>query len=321
MNDKAAHASYPLIALVGPTASGKSALAMALAKRFPIEIVNYDSIQVYKLFDIGSDKPSPEDRARVPHHLIDLLDPQETFTAGEFARRARSILNEIQGRRHLPMLVGGTGLYLRALIDGLFEGPRRNEAVRQRLRERAERRGVPYLHRVLARWDPAAASRIAPQDGHRLIRALEIFLSTRRTQSEFFLQPRQALGGYSVLKIGLNPPRKELYTRINNRVSEMFCRGLLEEARSILYGGVVSSVKPFQSLGYKQALEMIDGQVDEAQAVEETQRATRRYAKRQMTWFRKDPAVTWFDGFGDEIAIQREISNFLEFRLRAHELF
>ncbi len=320
MKPSADPANYPLLVLLGPTASGKSALAMVLAGRFHGEIVNYDSIQVFKYFSLGSAKPSPSDRERIAHHLIDILEPEELFTAGEYARRARSVLLQIQERGHLPILVGGTGLYLRALLEGLFEGPQRNEALRNRLRLQARGRGVVYLHRLLNRFDPAAANRIAPQDSHRLIRALEIYLSGRKTQSEFFRQPRISLKGFSPIKIGLNPPRKELYTRINRRVEEMFRLGLVSEAKGILDRGVTSAAKPFQSLGYKQAVQLIQGQGTERQAVEETQRATRQYAKRQMTWFRKEDGVKWFAGFGDELDIQQGIFNFLEFECGLQEL-
>ena len=303
----------PLVALVGPTASGKSALAMYLASELGGEIINYDSIQVFKYFDIGSAKPSRQDCERVPHHLIGLLEPHEPFTAGDFARRARIVLEDVRRRRRLPILAGGTGLYLRALLDGLFEGPQRDERLRERLRARAQQKGVPHLHRLLKRWDPLSASRIAPQDSHRLIRALEVFLITKKAQSEHFRQPRQALRGFSVIKIGLNPPRKELYTRINDRVTGMFNQGLLAEAKTILSQGVALSAKPFQSLGYKQAGRLILGQLDPHAAVVEAQKATRHYAKRQMTWFNKEGGVTWFVGFGDDRTVQERVLNFLEF--------
>lgn len=305
-------ASYPLVAVVGPTACGKSALAMVLARKYGGEIVNYDSVQVFKRFDIGTAKPSLNDRGLIPHHLIDVAKPDETFTAGDFARQARSVLTDIRSRGALPILVGGTGLYLRALLEGLFSGPQRNEQIRERLRHRAQWKGVPYLHRLLSRWDPEAASRIAPQDSHRLIRALEIYLSTRKTQSEFFRQPREALQGFTVLKIGLNPPRKELYTRINDRVSKMFELGLVKEARAILDCGVDLRSKPFHSLGYQQVVKHLRGQYSEAEAVAETQQSTRRYAKRQMTWFRKEAGVNWFVGFGEDPVLQEEVSHFLE---------
>lgn len=311
----------PLVAIVGPTASGKSSLALALARKRKGEIVNYDSVQVFKYFDIGTAKPPLDERRTVPHHLIDLLEPDETFTAGEFARRARAVLDQIRDRQRLPILVGGTGLYLRALLDGLFEGPQRNEPIRRRLRELVQQRGAPHLHQLLTQWDPEAADRIAPQDSHRLIRALEIFLATRTSQSEFFRQPRQALRGFRVLKIGLNPSRQELYTRINDRVSKMYDQGLLKESKEILVRGTKPEVKAFQSLGYRQALRVIQGELGFEEAQHETQQATRRYAKRQMTWFRKDAGITWFPGFGDDVALQQQILDFLKFCFRSWEPF
>ncbi|MDD5541685.1 MAG: tRNA (adenosine(37)-N6)-dimethylallyltransferase MiaA [Acidobacteriia bacterium] len=311
---------YPLVAVLGPTASGKSALATVIALRFHGEIINYDSIQVFKYFDIGSAKPSRDEQTRVPHHLLDLLEPNETFTAGEFARRARSVLEDLRRRGRLPVLAGGTGLYLRALLEGLFEGPQRDEALRTRLRDRARLRGSPYLHRILSRWDPDAAARIAPQDSHRLIRALELYLSSNTTQTEFFSKPRQALQGFSPIKIGLNPPRKELYTCINRRVGEMFNSGLITETQDVLARGVDPGSKPLQSLGYSQVVQYLRGQLSRKEALEGAQQATRRYAKRQWTWYRKETGVVWFNGLGSDRVIQQDVLNFLEFNSGVKEL-
>ncbi len=292
-----------LIAILGPTASGKSELALALAERHQAEIVNYDSIQIYRHFNIGAAKLTPAERRGIPHHLIDILDPQDVFTAGEFARRAGATVREIRDRRRLPILVGGTGFYLRALLDGLFAGPTRNEELRRRL----ARRSGPRLHKLLQRFDPVAAKRIHANDVPKLIRALEVTLLARRPITELFRESRQALEGFKVLKIGLMPNRDALYARINQRTEAMFHSGLVEEVRGILASGFPETAKPFESHGYRQALQFLRGEFDRHEAVLQAQQNTRRYAKRQITWFRREKDVVWFHGFGDDPGVQGEV--------------
>ncbi|HVP42356.1 MAG TPA: tRNA (adenosine(37)-N6)-dimethylallyltransferase MiaA [Terriglobales bacterium] len=292
-----------LVAIVGPTASGKTALSLALAERFQGEIVNCDSVALYREFEIGTAKPSPAERARAPHHLLDLLAPDQVFTAGDYARAARRVLDDIKQRGRLPIVVGGTGLYLRALLEGLFSGPPRSEELRERLRARAGARGPAYLHRILRRLDAAAAASIHPNDEPKVIRAVEVCLLARQRMSELWKRGRDPLTGFRILRLGLDPDRNQLYTRINQRAARMFEDGLLEETKRILdtYG---SSVAPLASLGYKQAVQYLRGESDRKLAVWAAQQAHRNYAKRQMTWFRREPGVRWFKGFGDDPEIQ-----------------
>ncbi|MGH9722562.1 MAG: tRNA (adenosine(37)-N6)-dimethylallyltransferase MiaA [Bryobacteraceae bacterium] len=297
--------SYPLVAVVGPTGSGKSDLALCLAQEFQGEIVNCDSIQLYRHFDIGAAKLPESARRSVPHHLIDVLDPNETFTAGEFARRGRAALSGIRARGLLPIVAGGTGFYLRALIDGLFAGPQRDEALRARLAAR-ERRKRGSIHRLLNRFDRAAALAIHPNDVPKVIRALEVCLVTRRPLTEWFATGRDALEGFRILKIGLSPPREVLYERLDQRCQNMFESGLIDEVRSILDLGFSPTSKPFESLGYKQALQLIQGELSIEEAVYHASQATRRYSKRQLTWFRAGAAVEWISGFGHDAAIQAD---------------
>ena len=298
-------ASEPvLVVVLGPTGSGKSALALALAEHFHGEIVNCDSVALYREFEIGTAKPGPDERARAPHHLFDWVDPNAYITAGEYARMARQVLGEIRDRGKLPIVVGGTGLYLRALVEGLFPGPERSEELRQRLRERARRKGSDYLHRVLRRLDRKASAKIHPNDLSKLIRAIEVCLLARENLSAMWKHGRRPLAGFRVLRLGLNPDRKRLYQHINERAMRMFASGLVEETRQLLerYG---AGAGPFRSLGYKQAIERIRGESDDATALQAAQQAHRNYAKRQMTWFRREPGVEWLRGFGDESAIQQ----------------
>ncbi|MFZ0707343.1 MAG: tRNA (adenosine(37)-N6)-dimethylallyltransferase MiaA [Candidatus Korobacteraceae bacterium] len=294
-----------LLVILGPTASGKSSLAIRLAQRFTSEIVSCDSIAVYRNFEIGTAKPSQSERALVPHHLIDVADPGETFTAGEYARQARAAIAEISSRGKLPIVVGGTGLYLRALLEGLFPGPQRSEELRDRLREIAGRRGSPYLHRLLSRLDSSSASQIHPNDAPKLIRAIEVCLAARQPMSELWQERgRDPLTGYRILRLGLNPDREQLYERINARAAAMFEQGLVEEtARLLQQYPQLSAAAPFNSLGYKQAVAYLCAELTLAQAVALTQQGHRNYAKRQMTWFRREPNVSWLDGFGDDDAI------------------
>ncbi|MEZ5357033.1 MAG: tRNA (adenosine(37)-N6)-dimethylallyltransferase MiaA [Bryobacteraceae bacterium] len=288
----------PLIVVAGPTGSGKSHLALALAREFDGEIVNADSVQVYKYFDIGSAKLSEGERHGIPHHLLDVASPDEVFTAGDYARAARQALTGINARAHLPIVAGGTGFYIRALLEGLFEGPPRDEALRTRMAAR-EQRQPGSLHRWLARFDPLAAGRIHAHDVNKTMRALEVLLRTGRPVSELHAGGRDALTGYRRLMLVLNPPREQLYERIEARSAAMFDRGLVEETQSILARGYARTCKPFESLGYAQALGVIEGRMSREQAVAETAMLTRRYAKRQWTWFRKERDAVWLDSFGE----------------------
>ena len=294
-----------LVVILGPTGSGKTALSLAVAETFHCEIVNCDSVAMYRDFDIGTAKPSPAERARVAHHLFDYVDPQHSITAGEYARLARQELAQIKAGGHLPVVVGGTGLYLRALLEGLFPGPQRSEELRERLRGRAADRGSAYLHRILSRLDRAAAERIHANDVPKMIRAVEVCLASRSKMTELWRQGREPLRGFRILRLGLDPDRAALYARINKRAEEMFENGLLEETAQLLkkYG---RSTGLLASLGYKQAMQCLDGVPTRAQAIQSAQQAHRNYAKRQMTWFRREPDVIWLKGFGDDPKIQTE---------------
>lgn len=296
-------AELPLVAVAGPTGSGKSDLALEIAQQFHGEIVNCDSLQVYRYFDIGTAKLPHGDRRGIAHHLIDILDPDELFTAGEYARVARETIHAISGRGRLPILAGGTGFYLRALLDGLFEGPSRDQSLRDRLARREARR-AGSLHRLLTRFDSATARRIHPHDVPKVTRALEVCLLTSRPVSELFQQGRDGLRGYRTLKLGLLPDRDELYERLDRRCAAMFENGLVEEVRRILALGYAAESKPFESHGYKQALESIRGELNLREAVFYAQRNTRQYAKRQLTWFRREPGLVWLKGFADTPGIR-----------------
>ena len=285
-----------MIAIAGPTGSGKSDLALAVAEQFHGEVVNCDSLQIYKYFDIGTAKLPLDDRHGIPHHLLDIAEPDQVFTAGEYSRRARKVLADIAGRDRLPVVAGGTGFYLRALIDGLFEGPERDEHLRARLM--ARRPGS--AHRLLRRFDPAAAARIHPNDVPKTVRALEVCLLTRRRVTDLYAQGRDALRGFRVLKLGLMPDRKELYRRLDDRCKEMFSSGLIEEVRRILTLGFRPPAKPFESHGYRQAIQVLGGELSLDDAIAEAQRNTRNYAKRQITWFRREKDIEWLHGFGSE---------------------
>jgi len=299
-------AAEPLLAVVlGPTASGKTALSLALAEKFAGEIVNCDSVAMYREFDVGTAKPSAAERARAQHHLLDCVDPDEAMTAGEYARRARQVLAEIKSRGHLPIVAGGTGLYLRALLEGLFPGPQRSEELRERLRGRAAGRGSKYLWGILGRLDPAAARRIHANDAPKLIRAIEVCLASREKMTELWQQGREPLRGFRIVRFGLDPDRAALYERINERAREMFDNGLVEETERLMQK-YEASARPLASLGYKQAVQLLRGELSREQAIEAAQQAHRNYAKRQMTWFRREPAVEWLKGFGDEGQIQAE---------------
>ena len=294
-----------LVVLLGPTASAKTSLSLIMAEHFHGEIVNCDSVAMYREFEVGTAKPTPAERARVPHHLFDFVEPTGFVTAGEYAERARTIIEEVKSRDALPIVVGGTGLYLRALLDGLFPGPQRSESFRHRLRQQAALTGNTYLHRVLMRLDPVAAAKIHANDAPKLIRAIEVCIASRQKMSDLWQKGRDSLKGFRILRLGLNPSRDELYERINQRAQRMFESGLVEETRRLLekYG---SAATPLAALGYKQAVQQIRGEIDLTAALGAAQQAHRNYAKRQMTWFRREPDVKWFNGFGDDPLIQRE---------------
>jgi tRNA dimethylallyltransferase len=294
-----------LVAILGPTASGKTALSLALAQQFHGEIVNCDSVAMVREFEIGTAKPSREERASAPHHLFDIVAPTDFITAGEYARQGRQVLNEIKTRGHVPIVVGGTGLYLRALLEGLFPGPQRSEELRERLRERADQRGSAHLHRILRRLDVAAAENIHPNDTPKLIRAIEVCLATRRQMTAMWKQGRDPLTGFRIQRLGLNPDREALYQRINDRARSMFERGLLEETKRLLdrYG---NEARPLTALGYKQAVQLLRSEIALDAAIAAAQQAHRNYAKRQLTWFRREPEVFWLSGFGDEPQTQKD---------------
>jgi tRNA dimethylallyltransferase len=289
----------PLIVVAGPTASGKTALAIALAEQFSGEIVSCDSVAVYRGMEIGTAKPTLSERARVPHHLIDILTPDQPCTAGDWARLAREAILGISQRNRLPIVAGGTGLYLRALLDGLFAAPQRYEPLREKLRVRAAQKSPAHLHRILTRIDPAAAALIHANDTPKIIRAIEVTLAARRPMTKQWEQGREPLTGYRVLRLGLNPPRAGLYARINARAAEMFDRGLVEETTQLveIYG---FECRALTSLGYAQAVDVLRGELTRDQAVALAAQGHRNYAKRQLTWFRKEPDLHWLPGFGSD---------------------
>jgi tRNA dimethylallyltransferase len=298
-------AAAPLIVIAGPTASGKTALALALAEHFNGEIVSCDSVAVYRGMEIGTAKPTRDERARVPHHLIDVFTPDETCTAGDYSRLAREAIRGITERGKLPIVAGGTGLYLRALIDGLFPAPKRREPLRAKLRVRAEQRGPAYVHRILARLDPKAAEIIHANDVPKLVRAIEVTMAGRDAMTRQWEQPRDPLVGYRILRLGLNPTRAELYARINRRAAEMFEAGLVEETTQLVetYG---FDCRPLTSLGYAQAIAVIRGEMTRDEAVAACAQGHRNYAKRQLTWFRKDAEMRWLAAFGSDLDTQRK---------------
>ncbi len=299
---------HPLAVVLGPTASGKTALSLALAGRFAGEIVNCDSVAIYRDLVIGTAKPTPRERAQAPHHMLDLVAPDAPFTAGDYARLARQLLGEIAARGRLPIIAGGSGLYLRALLEGLFAGPQRSEQLRNRLRQRAREKEAGHLHRVLARLDRSAAQAIHPNDTPKLVRAIEVCLLARRPMSQLWLAGRQPLSGFRILRLGLNPERGRLYARINQRARQMFTAGLVEETRSLLerYRERGDIPMVLNSLGYRQAAQYLAGELTLDEAIAAAQQGHRNYAKRQMTWFRREPDVCWLEGFGDDPLIQQQ---------------
>jgi tRNA dimethylallyltransferase len=323
-----------LIVILGPTASGKSALALELAKHLNGEILVCDSTQVYRHFDIGTakvapvgarisrdpagarvtDVPAPShsvktDQHGIPHHLVDLVEPNEIFTAGDYRRHALLALDNLRRRSKLPILAAGTGLYLRALLEGLADAPTRSEELRDRLRRSAKQHGASHLHKILARLDPASAARITPRDTQKIIRAIEMRILAGKPVAEIFRPDRAALEGYAITKIGLAPPRPALYARIDARVNEMLAAGWLDEVRTLVSSGVrdkarenvriAPDAKPFQFIGYSDLRAHLEGTITLAAAVANIQQSTRRFAKRQLTWFRREPDVHWLNSFGD----------------------
>jgi len=305
-------ATRPLIAIIGPTASGKSTLAVWLAERLGGEIVACDSTQLYRGFDIGTAKPAIEERRGIPHHLIDVLGPQEPATAGGYRQSAVAVLTQLRARGRLPIFTVGTGLYLRALLEGLAEVPQRSEELRERLRLSARGHGPRHLHGILQRLDREAARKIAPSDEQKLIRAIEVCLIAKRPLSELHRRGRAPLPGWHAMKIGLAPGREPLYARIHSRTESMLARGWLNEVRSLLDAGLPEQAKPFDFIGYRELRAVLQGRLtmDEARAA--IQQATRRYAKRQLTWFRRETGVHWLAGFGDEPKIQQDALAWLQ---------
>jgi tRNA dimethylallyltransferase len=298
---------YAGIVILGPTASGKSHLAMALAPLFHGEIVSCDALQVYRQMNIGTAKASPAEQALFQHHMLDLRDPGQGFSAGDYQRAARQVIGEIRQRGNVPFVVGGSGFYLRALIDGLFEGPARSDELRARMREIIKRKSPKTLHRALQRVDPESARRLDSSDAERIIRAYEVYLISGKPMSWWQKQPRDAFKGYRWLKLGIAVPREHLYERINQRVEEMLKGGFLEEVRGLLDRFPRSS-QAFKAIGYRQIAEFLEGRLSYQQAIEETKIESRRYAKRQMTWFRSDYSIAWLDGQADFTELQNGAS-------------
>jgi tRNA dimethylallyltransferase len=305
--------SDAVVAVLGPTASGKSALALALAERFGGEIVNCDSTAVYRGFDIGTDKVPLADRRGIAHHLIDIVDPTAVYTAAQFAADAAATIREIQARGHLPIVVGGTGFYYRALTRGLFHGPGADDRLRTRLDGVAARRGNAFLHRMLARVDPPAAARILPGDRKRMVRALEVFFLTGRPLTAHFAETRSPIAGMRVVPIALRLAADQTAERVARRVDQQFARGLLDEIRGLLARGVPETARPFGGLVYRQALEHLHGVRDEAATRELIARENRHYARRQLIWFRKEPDLEWFAGPGESpatiAAVERTVAD------------
>jgi tRNA dimethylallyltransferase len=300
--------SHPVISVIGPTASGKTALGMALARRFQGEIITCDALQIYRRMDIGTAKPGADERGAVRHHMLDLRDPCDDFSAGDYMRLGREVLRAIRERGRTPLVVGGTGFYLRALIEGLFQGPGRSEALRTRMRAIAARRGPDSIHRALRRVDRETAAKLAPADTERNIRAYEIYLLTGHTMGWWQNQPRDGLVGYRWLKLGILWPRTQLYARIDQRVEEMFRCGFVEEVRSLV-AEFPRECHAFKAIGYRQIAGYLEGRWSLEQAVDDTQRESRRYAKRQQTWFRADPEILWLDATLGQQAILEQATD------------
>jgi tRNA dimethylallyltransferase len=300
-----------LVAIVGATATGKSALGIALARRFGGEVVSCDSTAVYRGFDIGTDKVPPAEQAGIPHHLIDVADPTEEYSAARYAREAAAAIRDITARGRQPLLVGGTGFYYRALTRGLFPGPSRDAALRDRLERIAKRKGPECLHRWLRRVDPASADRIQGRDRKRLVRALEVYYLTGRPLTDHFAQTASPLPEYDVITIALQIPSEMTADRVQRRVDQQFARGLMDEVRALLASGVPETAHPFTGLVYRQALEHLKGVRDEAATRELITRENRRYARRQLIWFRKEPNLLWIYAAGEREDAQEEAARTL----------
>ena len=306
----------PVVAAVlGPTASGKSALGLALAERFGGEIINCDSTAVYRGFDIGTDKLSIEQRRGIPHHLIDIADPTEVYTAAQFARDAERSIRDIHARGRLPIVVGGTGFYYRALTRGLFPGPGADDALRARLERIAARKGPECLHRLLQRVDAASGARIMPRDRKRLVRALEVYFSTGRPLTTHFAETRSLIADCQVVAIALRMPPALTAERVARRVDEQFARGIVDEVQGLLARGVPPDARPFGGLVYRQVMEMLRGVRDEPATRALVVQENRRYARRQLIWFRKEPNLIWFDGPGEQPSTMQRVMDALRNRV------
>ena len=307
------------VAILGATATGKSALALAIAERFGGEIINCDSTAVYRGFDIGTDKIAIADRRGIPHHLIDIANPTDDYTAAQYARDAAEAIRDILRRGRLPILAGGTGFYFRALTRGLFPGPGRDTDLRARLEAIAARRDVTFLHRMLARVDPQSALRIQPRDLKRLVRALEVFFLTGRPLTAHFAETASPIPDVEIVAIGLRLPAADISARVTRRVDEQFERGLLDEIRTLLARGIPENARPFGGLVYRQAMEHLKGVRDEASTRALIAQENRRYARRQLIWFRKEPNLSWFDGPGESAAAIAGVQHLIAERLQERE--
>jgi tRNA dimethylallyltransferase len=301
--------------VLGPTATGKSALSLAIAERFDGEIVNCDSTAVFRGFDIGTDKLPMAERRGIPHHLIDIADPTDEYTAAQFARDASAAIRDILSRDRLPIVVGGTGFYYRALTRGLFPGPGRDDRWRRRLEAIAARRGPERLHRLLARVDVESARRIQPRDVKRMVRALEVYFLTGRPLTEHFAATEAPLPDVTFVAVAIRLPAADISSRVTRRVDEQFDGGLLAEIRGLLERGIPETARPFGGLVYRQALEHLHGVRDEAATRALISQENRRYARRQLIWFRKEPNLTWFDGPGESPATITAVLQFLDGKL------
>ncbi len=305
----------PLVAILGPTASGKSALGVWLAQKLAGDVVACDSTQLYRGFDIGTAKPTTEERQGVRHHLIDVLEATEEATAGGYRERAIEVLNELRMSERLPIFTVGTGLYLRVLLEGLAEVPLRSEPLRDRLRSRAKGRAPGYLHRVLKRLDPETAKKIATTDEQKLLRAVEVCLLTKKPLSEVYQGGRKPLEGWRAIKVGLQPKREKLYERVQLRADEMITRGWVGEVLKLMETGLPPEAKPFDFIGYKELAAVLNREIELEVARAAIQQATRRYAKRQMTWFRREQGVHWLTGFGGDPKIQEQALRWVQEQL------